>query len=123
MVQRRERVKSAHTIADFQTLNQRQAQVIDHIIVLSSLTLDLTCLCVCYLFYDVFQAGLAVVELDALLEQRAQKVCLFVMMAVKVAVMVALAMLMPVLAAALSAIHLLTLNVSDRCTRDLAEPG
>lgn len=70
----------------------------------------------------MFQAGLAVVELDALLEQRAQKVCLFVMMAVKVAVMV-LAMLMPVLVAALSAIHLQTLNVLDRCTRDLAEPG
>ncbi len=27
MVQRRERVKSAHSIADFQTLNQRQAKV------------------------------------------------------------------------------------------------
>ena len=27
MVQRRERVKSAHSIADFQTINQRQAKV------------------------------------------------------------------------------------------------
>ena len=47
MVQRRERIKSAHTIADFQSLNQRQAR-----------------------------AGHPVVQLDESLTQRAQKVAL-----------------------------------------------
>ncbi len=62
-MQRRERVKSAHSIADFQTLNQRQAQARRRGVRVEQAFGS-----------DFFQAGLAVVELDEVLALRAQKV-------------------------------------------------
>ena len=65
MVQRRERIKSAHAIALFQSLNQRQAEVEAFCLFrLSNRLLHLR------------QAGLPVVELDEGLAKRALKVVL-----------------------------------------------
>jgi hypothetical protein len=62
MVQRRERVKTSHCIADFQVLNQNQAQVTTALP--PSMLAELICV----------QAGHPLVELDDALARRAQKV-------------------------------------------------
>jgi hypothetical protein len=107
MVQRRERVKTAHTIADFQALNQRQAQVrrfgvrFEHAF-----------------GSDFFQAGLAVVELDETLALRAQKV---IIVAVAAAVFAIVITSFPVaMATMIASLYWLTC-LKGRRSRDVSE--